>query len=72
MDNCKELLIASEIKAFLPMGWVAEWDVDSLLKADLFFREKTTFKGVSKVSDYYCFRPSPQRADAGRFCLDNI
>ena len=43
------LLVASEIKAFLPMGWKAEWDMDSLVNNGATFDNRTVFKGVYKV-----------------------
>ena len=44
------LLVASELKAFLPMGWKAEWDVDSIVHMGEANDDRTIFKGVSKVS----------------------
>jgi asparagine synthase (glutamine-hydrolysing) len=43
------LLVASEMKAFLPLGWKPEWDVRSLFDAGLVADTRTTFKGVQKV-----------------------
>lgn len=43
------LLIAAEMKAFLPLGWKPEWDVKSLLDAGWNHDERTIFKGVAKV-----------------------
>ncbi|GAN03784.1 asparagine synthase [Mucor ambiguus] len=43
------LLVASEIKAFLPLGWHPEWDVDSLLNNGVMFDCRTAFKGVNKL-----------------------
>jgi asparagine synthase (glutamine-hydrolysing) len=43
------LLIAAEIKAFLPLGWKPEWDVKSLLDAGWNHDERTLFKGIAKV-----------------------
>lgn len=43
------LLVASEMKAFLPLGWEAEWDVPSLVEAGWNFDDRTVFKGVKKV-----------------------
>ncbi|KAI8977412.1 asparagine synthase [Mycotypha africana] len=43
------LLIASEIKSFIPLGWKPEWDVDSVLNNGTFFDNRTCFKGVYKV-----------------------
>ncbi|KAF7320521.1 Asparagine synthase [Mycena chlorophos] len=44
------LLMASEIKAFLPMGWKPEWDIESIVDNGEFVDERTTFKGVSKLA----------------------
>lgn len=43
------LLIAAEIKAFLPHGWKPEWDVRALIDEGLQFGCGTLFKGVQKV-----------------------
>jgi len=43
------LLIAAEIKAFLPLGWKPEWDVKSLLDGGWNHDQRTLFKGVNKV-----------------------
>lgn len=43
------LLVASEMKAFLPLGWKPEWDVRSLFDAGWVIDARTTFKGVQKV-----------------------
>jgi len=45
-----KLLIAAEAKAFLLLGWKAEWDVPSLALTDFFNPGKATiFKDVQKV-----------------------
>ncbi|KAI3559416.1 asparagine synthase [Colletotrichum abscissum] len=44
-----KLLIASEIKGFLPMGWGPEWDVDAICSGAAVLGEGTLFKGVKKV-----------------------
>ncbi|KAK4610873.1 Amidase chry2 [Fulvia fulva] len=44
-----KLLVASEMKTFLPLGWQAEWDVHSLAEAGWNFDDRTVFKGVKKV-----------------------
>lgn len=44
------LLVAAEIKAFLPLGWKPEWDVKSLLDAGWNHDERTIFDGISKAS----------------------
>ncbi|KAL2874112.1 hypothetical protein SGCOL_010700 [Colletotrichum sp. CLE4] len=44
-----KLLIASEIKGLLPMGWEPEWDVDAISSGAAVLGEGTLFKGVKKV-----------------------
>jgi asparagine synthase (glutamine-hydrolysing) len=53
------LLLASEAKAFLPLGWKAKWDVRSIVEDGWLHDQRTLFKGVSKVSfvaspAYFC------------------
>ena len=43
------LLVASEMKAFLPLGWQPEWDVGSLRGAGWNHDVRTVFRGVQKV-----------------------
>lgn len=43
------LLISSEMKAFLPFGWVPEWDVRSVREEGVLHDERTMLKGVRKV-----------------------
>jgi asparagine synthase (glutamine-hydrolysing) len=43
------LLLASEIKALLPLGWKAEWDVESVMHFGDYNDDRTVFKGVYKV-----------------------
>lgn len=43
------LLVASEIKAFLALGWEPAWDVDSLMNNGVMFDCRTAFKGVNKL-----------------------
>jgi asparagine synthase (glutamine-hydrolysing) len=45
----RKLLIAAEMKAFLPLGWEPEWDVRSLKDAGWNHDERTIFKDVQKV-----------------------
>ena len=45
----RKLLIAAEMKAFLPLGWKPEWDVRSLRDAGWNHDERTIFKDVQKV-----------------------
>jgi asparagine synthase (glutamine-hydrolysing) len=44
-----ELLVAAEIKAFLPLGWKPEWDVKSIVGGDFQIGNLTIFKNVQKV-----------------------
>lgn len=45
----RRLLVAAEMKAFLPLGWTPEWDVRCLKDAGWNHDERTIFKGVQKV-----------------------
>ncbi|OQO14973.1 hypothetical protein B0A48_00355 [Cryoendolithus antarcticus] len=45
----KRMLIAAEMKAFLPLGWKPEWDVRSLKDAGWNHDERTIFAGVGKI-----------------------
>lgn len=45
----QRLLVAAEMKAFLPLGWAPEWDVRSLKDAGWNHDERTIFKGISKI-----------------------
>jgi asparagine synthase (glutamine-hydrolysing) len=45
----RKLLIASEMKAFLPLGWKPDWDVRSLMDGGWNHDERTDFKDVKKV-----------------------
>lgn len=47
--NDGRLLIASEMKAFLPFGWQPEWDVQSIIEAGYLSDERTIFQGVQKL-----------------------
>ncbi|KAF2202473.1 glutamine-hydrolyzing asparagine synthase [Delitschia confertaspora ATCC 74209] len=47
------LLISSEAKGFLPLGWKPEWDVKSLLDDGWVYGERTIFKGVRKILPAY-------------------
>lgn len=44
------LMLASEMKAFVPLGWKPEWDVSSLIHSTDMFGNNTCFKGVLKVN----------------------
>jgi asparagine synthase (glutamine-hydrolysing) len=43
------LLIASEAKAFIPMGWKAKWDIDVIASTGWMLDERTLFEGVRKL-----------------------
>ncbi|KAL8415171.1 hypothetical protein RB594_006127 [Gaeumannomyces avenae] len=49
----RRLLLASECKAFLPLGWESEWDVPSLFDASAMSGDKFVFKGVRKILPGY-------------------
>ncbi|KAI8089926.1 putative asparagine synthase [Halteromyces radiatus] len=42
-------LAASEIKAFLPLGWQPEWDVSTIIQGGVTGDYRTCFKGVYKL-----------------------
>ncbi|KAJ5824679.1 hypothetical protein N7447_007019 [Penicillium robsamsonii] len=44
------LLVATEMKCFLPFGWKPEWDVQSLRERGWMFGAGTMFKGVQSVA----------------------
>ncbi|KAF3387265.1 Asparagine synthetase [glutamine-hydrolyzing] 1 [Penicillium rolfsii] len=44
-----KLLVASEAKAFLRMGWKPRWDVRAIADAGWMFDDRTLFRGVRKV-----------------------
>ncbi|KAJ6788510.1 hypothetical protein PWT90_01624 [Aphanocladium album] len=44
-----KLLVASEAKAFLPLGWKPRWDVRAITGAGWMFDDRTLFRGVKKV-----------------------
>ncbi|KAI1495208.1 asparagine synthase [Biscogniauxia mediterranea] len=54
-----ELLIASEMKAFLPLGWAPEWDVESICLMSCFNAGKTMFKDVRRVEPGHYMTVSP-------------
>ncbi|ESK83980.1 asparagine synthase [Moniliophthora roreri MCA 2997] len=43
------LMIASEMKALLPLGWKAEWDVESIVQMGDYNDDRTIFKDVYKL-----------------------
>ncbi|KAJ6573578.1 nucleophile aminohydrolase [Mycena vulgaris] len=44
------ILFASEMKAFMGLGWSAEWDIDSIVHSGDLGDEHTVFKGVFKLA----------------------
>lgn len=44
-----ELLVAAEMKAFLPLGWKPEWDVKAIVGGDYQISNCTIFKDVQRV-----------------------
>lgn len=44
------ILVAAEAKAFLGMGWKAQWDVKSIVEGGWNFDDRTLFKGVRNVA----------------------
>ena len=62
------LLIAAEIKAFLPLGWKPEWDVKSLMDGGWGQDQRTLFKGVHKVRPAHCLTcDSFEHVDHGQY-----
>ncbi|KAF8145640.1 putative asparagine synthase [Mycena galopus ATCC 62051] len=44
------ILFGSEMKAFMPLGWQAEWDIESIVNHGEFADERTSFKGTRKLA----------------------
>ncbi|GKT54487.1 asparagine synthase [Colletotrichum tofieldiae] len=49
-DADKHLLLTSEVKAFLPLGWEPEWNVQGLISGASLQAENTVFKDVWKLN----------------------
>ncbi|KAJ7657352.1 putative asparagine synthase [Mycena polygramma] len=47
------ILFASEMKAFMGLGWQAEWDVESIVNNADYADERTVFKGAQKLPAGY-------------------
>ncbi|KAJ7828020.1 putative asparagine synthase [Mycena olivaceomarginata] len=47
------VLFGSEMKAFMGLGWQAEWDIDSIVDNGDVCDERTVFKGVQKLPAGY-------------------
>ncbi|KAJ6608441.1 putative asparagine synthase [Mycena sp. CBHHK59/15] len=43
------IMFASEMKAFMGLGWRAEWDIDSIVHSGDLGDDRTVFKGVNKL-----------------------
>ncbi|KAJ7457846.1 putative asparagine synthase [Mycena latifolia] len=43
------VMFASEIKAFMGLGWQAEWDIESIVQSGDICDDRTIFKGVKKI-----------------------
>ncbi|EEB89311.1 hypothetical protein MPER_12605 [Moniliophthora perniciosa FA553] len=43
-----KLMIASEMKAFVPLGWKPEWDIESIVQMGDYNDNRTVFKGVRR------------------------
>ncbi|KAJ7218397.1 putative asparagine synthase [Mycena pura] len=56
------IMFASEMKAFMALGWQAEWDIESIVENGEFADERTVFRGVHKLpAGYFAVcRPSGQ------------
>ncbi|KAJ7162406.1 putative asparagine synthase [Mycena filopes] len=44
------IMFASEMKAFMGLGWKAQWDVESIAESGDFADDRTLFKGVKKLA----------------------
>ncbi|KAJ7034081.1 putative asparagine synthase [Mycena alexandri] len=44
------IMFASEIKAFMGLGWQAAWDVESIAQSGEFSDDRTVFRGVKKLA----------------------
>ncbi|KAJ6594833.1 putative asparagine synthase [Mycena capillaripes] len=47
------IIFGSEMKAFMGLGWQAEWDMESIVNNGDFCDERTVFKGVQKLPAGY-------------------
>ncbi|KAJ7140775.1 putative asparagine synthase [Mycena epipterygia] len=47
------ILFASEVKAFMGLGWQAEWDIESIVDNGNLGDDRTLFKGVQKLPAGY-------------------
>lgn len=56
-----KVVFASEAKAFLPLGWAPEWDVDAIAGMDWMINDRTVFKNVRKVLPGHWFELTEER-----------
>ncbi|EFQ36062.1 asparagine synthase [Colletotrichum graminicola] len=49
-DEEKRLLLTSEVKAFLPLGWKPQWNVEGLISGASLQAENTVFRDVWKLN----------------------
>jgi asparagine synthetase B (glutamine-hydrolysing) len=61
VDNGR-ILFASEMKAFMGLGWKAEWDIDSIVHMGEIGDDRTSFKGVRKVFRRYIATSSAHKS----------
>ncbi|KAI9172815.1 Amidase chry2 [Paramyrothecium foliicola] len=54
-------LFASEAKAFLPMGWEPEWNVEAIATQGWMVDDRTVFQNVKKVMPGHLFELSDER-----------
>ncbi|KAK8001588.1 amidase chyE [Apiospora marii] len=58
-DSARELWIAAEMKAFLPLGWKPEWDAKAIALDTWALVSNTAFKGVKRVEPGWYMTVSP-------------
>ncbi|KAJ7056413.1 putative asparagine synthase [Mycena amicta] len=64
-DGC--IMFASEIKAFMALGWTPEWDIESITQNGEIGDERTAFRGVQKLPAGYfaiCHSSGPIKTEA--------
>ncbi|KAJ7731331.1 putative asparagine synthase [Mycena maculata] len=65
------IMFASEIKAFMGLGWKAEWDIESIVQHGEYCDDRTVFKDVKKVVSRFYARNTPEQPQllAGNFMM---
>ncbi|KAK9776188.1 putative Glutamine amidotransferase type-2 domain-containing protein [Seiridium cardinale] len=53
------LLVAAEMKAFIPLGWIPEWNVNGIALSSCFVGSDTIFKDVYRLRPGYYLTASP-------------